>query len=203
VCVFIIQYLTEEYVDEFIALDQQVYSTEYQVDKMVTLERLRQNPYTDLIVTDGKHLVGYLSLCPISPVVYQNIIHGVISEQEIEKHVISYKKMGYYDVYLSSIVINKKRYPHFTSQLLFQCLEQHLSLLRKRGIFIRYILGVAVSIAGGKTLQKMYFHEIKENVFVYACRKQGIRFFHTHMCKITYDIPNKDGVKAIFSWGSV
>lgn len=173
---FIFTYLEKDYVGELLDLDKKVYNSEYQVKKETTLNRLKINPLTDLTVVHNNDLVGYLTVCPIDDRTYNGIIDHSVSEEEIEQHTLPYDKMGFYNLYLSSIVIDKEKYPYYSGKYLFSFLEKHLYKLRKQGIFINKIVAFAVSIAGKKTLIKFGFKEIKNNVFEFSCIKQGIHF---------------------------
>lgn len=174
--IFNIQYLSPKNVDAFLELDKKVYDNTYQVGKEATLRRLEQNNETDITVMDEDKMVGYISLCPIPTTVFSKIIHKTASEEAIESSVVSYQSHGYYHAYLSSIVVDKQNYPRFSGKELFLLLEEHLVKLRKKGVFIHNIIAVAVSIAGRKTLQRMRFKEVRENVFIYDCLKQGVCF---------------------------
>lgn len=197
-----IQYLSSKTVEAFLELDKKVYKKEYQVGKEATLKRLEKNNETDITVMEQEKMVGYISLCPIPHSVFSKIINRTASEEEIESSVVSYRKQGKYDAYLSSIVVDKKSYPHFPGKELFLLLEQHLEKLRKKGVFIHHIIAVAVSIAGRKTLERMRFKEIQENVFVYDCLKQGVVFITKRInhswVSILLRICNKEN-----HWGSV
>lgn len=167
--IFIIEYLTQKDVDAFLALDQKVYNSEHQVSKEATLHRLNKNAYTDIIAKKDDALIGYISLCPIDNTLIRRIIQKCVSEEEIEQNVVSFLQPGFYDAYLSSIVVDKETFPSFPGRVFFQLLQNHIKILRKRGVFIRFIVGVAVTIAGGKTLKKMRFSEIRPSVFLFDC----------------------------------
>jgi len=173
---FIFTYLGKGYVGKLLELDKKVYSSEYQVNQETTLHRLEINPLTDLTIVNNSDLVGYLTVCPVDDDTYKGIIDHSVTEEEIEQHTLPYNKMGYYNLYLSSIVIDKEKYPNYPGKYLFSFLEKHLNKLRKQGIFVDKILAFAVSIAGRKTLIKYGFKEIKHNVFEFSCIKQGIHF---------------------------
>lgn len=173
---FIFTYLEKDYVGELLDLDKKVYNSEYQVNKETTLNRLDINPLTDLTVVNNNDLVGYLTVCPIDDNIYNGIIDHSVTEEEIEQHTLPYDKMGFYNLYLSSIVIDKEKYPYYSGKYLFSFLEKHLYKLRKQGFFINKIVAFAVSIAGKKTLIRFGFKEIKNNVFEFSCIRQGIHF---------------------------
>lgn len=173
---FIFAYLEKNYVGKLLELDKKVYNSEYQVNKETTLHRLDVNPLTDLTIVNNSDLVGYLTVCPIDDNTYKRIINHSVTEEEIEQHTLPYDKMGFYNLYLSSIVIDKEKYPYYPGQYLFSLLEKHIHKLRKHGFIVNKILAFAVSLAGRKTLIKFGFKEIKNNVFEFSCIKQGIQF---------------------------
>jgi hypothetical protein len=173
---FIFAYLEKNYVGKLLDLDKKVYNSEYQVNKETTLHRLDKNPITDLTVVNDSDLVGYLTVCPVDDHTYKGIVNHSVSEEEIEQNTLPYDKMGFYNLYLSSIVIDKETYPYFSGKYLFSFLEKHLFNLRKQGFFVDKIVAFAVSMAGRKTLMKFGFKEIKDNVFEFSCRKQGLHF---------------------------
>jgi len=173
---FIFTYLEKDYVGELLDLDKKVYNSEYQVKEETTLNRLDRNPLTDLTVVHNNDLVGYLSVCPIDDNVYNGIIDHSVTEEEIEKNTLPYDKMGFYNLYLSSIVIDKEKYPYYSGKYLFSFLEKHLRKLKKQGFIVDKIVAFAVSMAGRKTLMRFGFKEIKNNVFEFSCIKQGIHF---------------------------
>jgi len=173
---FIFAYLEKNFVGKLLDLDKKVYNSEYQVNKETTLHRLDVNPITDLTIVNNTDLVGYVTVCPIDNHIYQRIINHSVTEEEIEQHTLAYDKMGFYNLYLSSIVIDKEKYPYYPGTNLFSFLEKHLYKLKKRGFFVNKIVAYAVSIAGRKTLIKYGFKEIKDNIFEFSCMKQGIHF---------------------------
>lgn len=182
---FIFTYLEKNYVSKLLNLDKKVYNSEYQVNIETTLNRLEINPLTDLTVVNNSDLVGYLTVCPVDENTYKGIINHSVTEEEIEQHTLPYDKMGFYNLYLSSIVIDKEKYPYYSGKYLFSFLEKHLYKLKKQGFFVNKIVAFAVSMAGRKTLIKFGFKEIKNNVFEFSCRKQGIHLINR---KIT--LPN-------------
>lgn len=198
-----IHYLTEKEIDSFLALDKKVYQGDYQVDKQTTMERLKRNPYTDLVVMDGEHMIGYISLCPVDDTIYNQIIQGSISEKEIEQNTLQYNRTGRYKAYLSSIVIDKEKYRWFKGKTLLELLEKHLLQLRKKGIFVTDIVAVAVSIAGKKTLQRFRFKEMVQhaNVFYYNARKNEPHFSERNQLFTPLDA--LFGKMLIINWGSV
>ncbi|KEF37191.1 hypothetical protein M670_03613 [Schinkia azotoformans MEV2011] len=200
---FIFTYLEKDYVDELLDLDKKVYNSEYQVNKETTLHRLDINPLTDLTVVNNDDLVGYLTVCPVDDDTYKGIIEHSVTEEEIEQHTLPYDKRGFYNLYLSSIVIDKEKYPYYSGKYLFAFLEKHLHKLRKQGFFVNKILAFAVSIAGRKTLIRFGFKEIKNNVFEFSCIKQGIYFIKRNfkLPKVISTILNEQ--KFIFKRGFV
>jgi hypothetical protein len=56
--------------------------------------------------------------------------------------------------------------------------------MKKRGIFIRFIIALAVSKAGYKTLCRMGFREIRENVFIFDCIRNPNLFFEDVHVKV-------------------
>ncbi|WP_458411800.1 hypothetical protein ACNQFZ_13165 [Schinkia sp. CFF1] len=173
---FIFTYLGKGYVGQLLELDKKVYNSNYQVKEETTLHRLDVNPLTDLTIVHHSDLIGYLTVCPVDDDTYKGIIDHAVTEEEIEQHTLPYDKMGFYNLYLSSVVIDKEKYPYYPGKYLFSFLEKHLHKLRKRGFFVNKILAFAVSTAGRKTLIKFGFKEIKDNVFEYSCLEQGILF---------------------------
>lgn len=182
---FIFTYLEKNYVSQLLNLDKKVYNSEYQVNIETTLNRLDINPLTDLTVVNNSDLVGYLTVCPVDENTYKGIINHSVTEEEIEQQTLPYDKMGFYNLYLSSIVIDKEKYPYYSGKYLFSFLEKHLYKLKKQGFFVNKIVAFAVSMAGRKTLIKFGFKEIKNNVFEFSCRKQGI-----HLIKRKITLPN-------------
>jgi hypothetical protein len=90
---------------------------------------------------DKENMVGYISLCPVDETVFKQIIKGTsLTEEQIEENVIPYRKISIYQVYLSSIVIDKDKYPRFSSKFLFRYLQKHIHLMKKRGFFIDKII---------------------------------------------------------------
>ncbi|HHY74958.1 MAG TPA: hypothetical protein GX497_17355 [Bacillus bacterium] len=174
-------------------LDKKVYNSEYQVNKETTIKRLDINPITDLTIVNNSDLVGYLTVCPIDDNIYNRIIKHSVTEEEIEQHTLPYDKMGFYNLYLSSIVIDKEKYPYYPSKYLFSFLEKHLYKLRKNGYFVDKILAFAVSVAGRKTLERFGFKEIKDNVFEFSCLKQGTSFIKRNitLLKVISNIINE------------
>lgn len=173
---FIFTYLEKDYVGELLNLDKKVYNSEYQVKEETTLNRLDINPLTDLTVVHNNDLVGYLTVCPINDHTYNGIIDHSVTEEDIEKSTLPYDKMGFYNLYLSSIVIDKERFPYYSGKYLFSFLEKHLYKLKKQGFIVDKIVAFAVSVAGRKTLMRFGFKEIKNNVFEFSCIRQGIHF---------------------------
>ena len=204
VSILIVRYLQEKDVDSFIHLDAKVYKNTYLVDKKTTLKRLHRNPYSDItfIHEDGS-LMGYISLCPVSDSVYSSIKELNISEKETEENTISYKKHGFYSAYLSSIVIDKEKFPYLTSKLLFKELEKHLIRLRKKGFIVSRMVAVAVSTAGRKTLERFGFTESKtnKNIFFFHCKTNLPSFFHEnkHFCALLSLLHSLKGIH----WRSV
>lgn len=181
---FIFTYLEKNYVSQLLNLDKKVYNSEYQVNIETTLNRLDINPLTDLTVVNNSDLVGYLTVCPVDENTYKGIINHSVTEEEIEQQTLPYDRMGFYNLYLSSIVIDKEKYPYYSGKYLFSFLEKHLYKLKKQGFFVNKIIAFAVSMAGRKTLIKFGFKEIKNNVFEFSCRKQGI-----HLIKRKITLP--------------
>ncbi len=175
--IFIIQYLRQENIASFLALDAKVYPPQYRVSQETTLNRLRINPHTDIVIMDKQEMVGYISVCPVSPEIIISIVKGEAKEEEIETKILPYCKPGYYDAYLSSIVVDKSKYPQFRGKFLFHYLKKHIERLRKRGIFLDRIYAKAVSPMGRKTLLRMNFKEFRPHTFVYSCLRQGLDWF--------------------------
>jgi hypothetical protein len=173
VCIFPIHYIHEEDIPALLALDERVYAKEYRMSDDLTRRRFRINPYSDIVVSDGDQLVGYISVFPILTKMIQKMKTGAFQECDLERSVIPYDHPGFYDLYLESIVVDKARYPHFSSHWLLVVLQEHLQRLQKRGIFIRQIVAWAVSPMGRRTLQKWRFCEIIPDIFVYYYQKQG------------------------------
>jgi hypothetical protein len=153
-----------------------VYPLEYQSDAKATLERVRLNSFTDIVVLHHNHLVGYISLYPIDSSVYGEIKKGMIHDRNLECKVIPFDHVGTYCGYLSSVVIDKQQFPYYKGEFLFFHLQNHLKRLRKRGIFVDRIIAYAVSEAGKNILTKMRFKESTEGIFVFSCSQQGYDF---------------------------
>lgn len=185
--IFILSYLSKQDVAAFLALDKKVYSSKYQVSKEATLKRLSVNPFTDIIVKKNNDLVGYISLCPVEESLIKQIANKETSEETIEKNILPYNHVGYYDAYLSSIVVDKEKFPKFSGRFLFICLQNHIRSLRKRGVFIKNIIAVAVSSAGRRTLEKMRFREINKNVFLFDCLKNVSLFISERVLYRIFD----------------
>ncbi|PGK51309.1 hypothetical protein CN918_26320 [Priestia megaterium] len=164
--IFIVEYLQKENIDHFLELDRAVYSEEYWVSKEATLTRIGRNNRTDLTVMHNNKMVGYISLCPVPSTIFKKIINNTITEEEIETHTVSYQKIGHYQAYLSSIVVDKKSFPFYRGEYLFHCLQEHINKLRKHGIYIDAIVAHAVSNAGRHVLEKFKFKEIKPNLYL-------------------------------------
>lgn len=162
------------------------------MDEHTTKSRLIRNPYTDITVWDEEQLVGYISICPVTPSMFDNIIKQNVTEEEIEQGTVSYEKPNRYVCYLSSIVIDKELYPYYKGQWLFSLLEQHLLKLRKRGIFISEIVAVSVSIGGRKSLERFGFQEIKPNIFIYHMKH--------HLPSFIRRIPQHGGLYSLLQW---
>ncbi|MFM1650702.1 hypothetical protein ACI7RC_01220 [Brevibacillus sp. B_LB10_24] len=162
--------------EKLVHLDATVYQPQYLVDQEITRKRLEPNPYTDICIKHGADLVGYVTLLPIPAEIAGKIKRGTSNEAQTEGNVLPYRKMGRYQAYLSSIVVNKRKYPAIRAKHLFQLLQEHLRQMRKRGFFIDVIYAIAASIAGRKTLQRMKFAEVGPNIFVYSTRKQGMEW---------------------------
>lgn len=173
---FNISYLQVKHIDQLLALENKVYPPEYRSDRELTKQRLEINAMTDIAVMDQKEMMGYISLYPIPPSIYRELVQGEFDEARVEKHMLRYEHMGEYDAYLCSIVVDKERYPNLKGTFLFLQLQRHLLRLKKRGCYIRRIVAYAVSVAGKKTLQRMGFTEVKPNIFVYDSCKKGYFF---------------------------
>lgn len=157
-------------------LDSMVFSKEHQIDREIMKKRLEVNDQADIGVFDGEDLMGYISLYPIPQSIYNEIKSGIFEESKVELHTLPSQRPGTYYAYLSGVAINKKLYPRFKGKFLIEQLEHHIRKLRKKGVFIKGIVAYAVSTAGRKTLERMRFKEIKLNVYVYDCFKQGVHF---------------------------
>jgi hypothetical protein len=168
--------LQKDDVEKLVNLDAIVYQPEYLVDQEITQKRLETNPYTDICIKHGADLVGYVTLVPISAEIAEKIKRGTSNEAETEGSVLPYRKMGWYQAYLSSIVVDKRKYPAIRAKHLFLLLQEHLRQMRKRGYFIDVIYAIAASVAGRKTLQRMKFAEVGPNIFVFSTRKQGMEW---------------------------
>ena len=164
--IFIVNYLQKENIDHFLELDRSVYTKEYWVSKEATLARIERNHRTDITVMNSGEMVGYISLCPIPSTVFKKIIENTITEEEIETHTVPYQKVGHYQAYLSSIVVDKNSFPFFRGAYLFHYLQEHVNRLRKQGIYIDAVIAHAVSGAGRRMLQKFGFKEIRPNLYL-------------------------------------
>lgn len=174
--IFIIEFLKKESVGKLLALDARVYGTEHQVTKETTIRRLEVNPETDILVRKKDCLVGYITLCPVEEAVFNQIIKGTATEEEIESSVVPFNRIGYYQAYLSSIVVDKQTFPDFKGMLLFGYLQEHIKRLKRKGIMIDRIVAVAVTAAGKAVLKKLKFKEIRRNIFIRSCLKEGAEF---------------------------
>ena len=188
--------------DQFLELDAEVYQSKDQVCRDTLLSRLNRNPHTDIILTTNQTLIGYISLCPIDEQTFSSILYYQPTEEEIEDAVIPYTKPGEYVAYLSSIVIDKKKFPRVTSKWLISSLENHLLKLRMRGIYITKIVAKAVSVAGRKTLLRMKFSVLKDNVFILNTGKRKISFSSVCHTYPLLPLHNQLAFKSIY-WGFV
>ncbi|WCF11584.1 hypothetical protein NDS46_30010 (plasmid) [Paenibacillus thiaminolyticus] len=177
---------------QLLDLDRKVFPEFHQIDLETTKTRLQINSQTDIAVFDGITLMGYISLYPIPGCIFNDIKTGLFNEHKVEQNTLPYKEIGVYDSYLCGIAIDKELYPRFKSRFLIEQLQKHLLKLKKRGVFIRRIIAHAVSIAGRKTLQKMNFKEVKPNIFMYNCFKQGFLFLK-NKCLLhpSLDVPQR------------
>lgn len=174
--------------DQFLELDARVYQSKDQVCRKTLLTRLKCNPQTDVILTEKDILIGYISLCPVSKQTFSDILQQKLTEDEIENNVIPYVKPGVYYAYLSSIVIDKTNFPHFSSKFLIKGLQEHVLRMRRRGIFIENIIAKAVSIAGRKTLLKMNFKELHDNLFIFSFHKIVTLFIPSTNRSFSYNL---------------
>lgn len=200
--IFIISYLEEKYINQFIELDKKVYAGKYTVEKETTRSRIAKNPFTDIILTKDENLVGYISLCPVDETMFKLIKNQNVTEEEIERNTLAYEKKGIYSAYLSSIVIDKENFPHVKGKFMFHYLAEHIKKMKKNGYFINKIIAVAVSKAGEKTLNKMGFKEIKKNVYIYSCKESGTEFIKINV-KHALIVLLKPFVITRIYWGSV
>jgi hypothetical protein len=100
-------------------LDRTCYRIEHRSNEQITIDRLNINPHTDLVIMDGHSMVGYISLLPIRKALFHKIRYRMFEEQEIENNVVPFFKGDDYYAYLSSVVVNKQKYPHFPGKFLF------------------------------------------------------------------------------------
>lgn len=162
-------------------LDKKVYSEKYLVSTEKTRERLNRNAKTDIVLfTKGigeRSLIGYITLTPVSHRIVRKIINKTASEEEIEEATLAYRSIGKYSLYLSSIVIDKKKYPRIKGTSLLVKMQEHIQSLKRNGVFVETIVANAVSPSGRKTLSRLGFKEINEDVYLYRVKLHDSLWF--------------------------
>lgn len=199
---FIVSHLRKKQIESFLELDKKVYKNNFQVSKETTEYRLTINPFTDIVVSHQSNIVGYISLLPINNSTYKQILEQSMTEEEIEKSIIRYDSCGNYAAYLSSIVVDKEKFPYYKGMYLFELLQKFMQKLKKRGVFIKKIIATAATKAGEKTLRKLGFIQQNDNIFTVSSKAFDIQWF---MEKVLYNIfcILNSFVFMKYRWGSV
>jgi len=111
-------------------------------------------------------------MLPISDEMFLRIRSGLCTEDEIERGVLPYRKAGYFTVYISSVVVDKEKFPRLTGLDMFIFLGRLISSLKKRGVFIRKAIAVAVSDKGARLLQRVGFRYLSSGVYIASPTKK-------------------------------
>jgi len=174
---FIVTNLNLENISKMIDLDSRFYENDNFVDIKTTMKRISINPECDIVVMNNQNLVGYLTLLPVSDLVFKKIVNHDLNESEIESSVIPFNHYGKYSCYFSSIIIDKLNYPFYKSEFLVSILKGKIIEFKKRGIFISKIVAKAVTKSGKYFLRKFGFIEYTRNIFILHIKSPNELFF--------------------------
>ncbi len=153
--------VTAHNVEEALNIDLSEYPSEYHLTPNTCLAYLKKNHYIYIMLKDGAEVVGYINFSPVTESTYEAMRSGEMVDVAINADdLLAYEKGGYYDAYLSSILLKKEYRGNRYSILMLNKLAELICDLAEKGIFIRRIVADVISEIGAIVCSKFGLKKI-------------------------------------------
>ena len=161
-----------------IKLDYTVYGENIVGDLSRSVERLKRNPRSTMVVfdrSDRDTILGYINVLPLQEETILSILKEGRSELSIDPNEIeTYEREGTYVLYISNIVIHPD-YPECLLHMIRAFFQYWVVEYPKRSI--EKIYAQATTEAGDVLIRKLFFsplYNISDTAYVLDLRKKGV-----------------------------
>lgn len=145
-------------VDAMLSLNYAIYPKEWHVTNNYVEQIMQKNSevYNVLRTADG--IKGIFSIFPLSKVIYEQILHGLLEEEKLSQCILSYDDPKHVCLYFISLIVDihdplRKQY----AKSIIQAIPKELRRLEELGITIDEVGAIAISNDGNRILKRLGF----------------------------------------------
>jgi hypothetical protein len=151
-----------ELISEVVRLDRLVYPEKYQTIPENAMEWYLKNRDIFVFLFEGKTLIGYICILPISDNLYDEIRSGSVIQDVLipKEEVLEYKKGTTYNLYIFSVVLDPAYHGSDAVRYLIKGMADNLNGLEMKGISFNRVLADAVSEKGEKLVSSLGLRKI-------------------------------------------
>ena len=145
--------VTHEMIDEAIAIDRQVYHSEFQGRADACHAWLDRNPeiYTIIVDSGSQQVVGYINAMPVERELFELIATGTKIDVDIpSEKILRFSLPDFYLMYFSSIALHPSYASTTAFKALFDAFIDKLLRLARQDVFVTEIIADAVTPDGVK-----------------------------------------------------
>ena len=158
--------INQQNIVDALALDKRTYDDLYFVDINQCFAWFDRNPYIYIMAfTPDNELMGYINFSPVKEEFFLKMCEGKNVDTVIEDDdVLPYLENHEYYAYFSSIVVDKKyRGQGVAKAMLLELDKMIISLAKDRNIYIKAIVGDAISDKGRDILANYGLEALKSS----------------------------------------
>jgi hypothetical protein len=149
---------TTEDIDAMLSLNYAIYPKEWHVTRSYVEQIMQKNSqvYNVLRTCDG--IKGIFSIFPLPKVIYEQILHGTLTEAELAQCILPYDHPKRVCLYFISLIVDihdPLRKLHAKS--IIQAIPEELRRLEKQGITVDEIGAIAITKDGNRILKRIGF----------------------------------------------
>ncbi|MEG1836540.1 MAG: hypothetical protein RRZ70_02195 [Synergistaceae bacterium] len=156
--------IPKEYIEKSHELDEILYESEdtSPVEKCLNWYEENNEIYTIAIDEKTEEVIACINIMPLTEKYYTKIRNGEYKDTYLPTEaILKYDKIGYYDLYVSSVAINPKNNDVLLLRELIDFVAGRLIEFSERGILCRRIMAEAVSKKGMRLCEIMGMEEVK------------------------------------------
>ncbi|MGX6444693.1 hypothetical protein ACWM35_15905 [Neobacillus sp. K501] len=147
-------------IPSMLELNYKIYPAEWHVSEDYVMKIMKKNPEVYNVLNTDMGTKGIFSLFPLKKETYDSILKGELEESDLSEYILDYQEPKDVYLYLISLIVdihdgNRKQF----AKKIIQGIPEELRRLAKKGINVKEIGAIAISLDGEAILPKIGFNK--------------------------------------------